>query len=414
MTITAAFAAAMDRLGPFEPQPRVAVAVSGGADSMAAAVLTRDWVTSRGGEMLALVVDHGLRAESSSESEVTCVRLRSLGIASELIRLSGLARGAGLAARARDARHASLERACSARGIVHLVFGHHAADQAETVAMRMLAHSAPSGLAAMAALVENRAVRRLRPLLGMAPGDLRAVLRERGVAWVEDPSNQDPTQLRARLRALRADSGGTGPATRALVSASIARGRQRSALDGTVAAELLCRVTLYPQGYALLSPGPISPEALARLLAVLSGAERPPALSQVAHLAQSPKSATLAGVRLLPAGRLGAGWLLVREASAMAPPVPAVAGAIWDGRFRLARIDTPGAGLTLGAWGSNAPRDRRGLPSAVRWTLPVVRCNGEVIAAGAGLLTGAEFHILPEPRYQLAAARFFPLPQVCG
>ena len=58
-----AFTLAMDRLGPFEPSPELAVAVSGGADSMALALLAQDWVRRRGGTIVALIVDHGLRAE---------------------------------------------------------------------------------------------------------------------------------------------------------------------------------------------------------------------------------------------------------------------------------------------------------------------------------------------------------------
>src|SRR5450432_2141440 len=66
--LAAAFAAAMDRLGPFEPCPALAVAVSGGADSMALAVLARDWVRQHDGSAIALVVDHGLRAASAEEA----------------------------------------------------------------------------------------------------------------------------------------------------------------------------------------------------------------------------------------------------------------------------------------------------------------------------------------------------------
>ncbi len=70
----------------------------------------------------------------------------------------------------------------------------------------------------------------------------------------------------------------------------------------------------------------------------IAGAPFPPPTRSVASLADAPKPATLAGVRLLPAGRLGRWIVGLREPAAMAPPVPAVAGAVWDGRFRLARL----------------------------------------------------------------------------
>jgi 3'-phosphoadenosine 5'-phosphosulfate sulfotransferase (PAPS reductase)/FAD synthetase len=66
--LTNHFVTAMDRLGPFEPCPHLAVAVSGGADSMALTLLAGDWAVRRGGEVLALTVDHGLRAASSTEA----------------------------------------------------------------------------------------------------------------------------------------------------------------------------------------------------------------------------------------------------------------------------------------------------------------------------------------------------------
>ena len=186
----AEFGAAMAPLGPFEPAPHLAVAVSGGADSMALAVLAADWAALRAGQVIALVVDHGLRAESRAEAELSRARLDALGIPSELLVLTGLRAGPGLAARARTARHEVLRAACARRGILHLLLGHHAADQAETIAMRMLARTGPAGLAGMAALVEVAAVRLLRPLLAMPPVRLRATLRARGIGWVEDPSNQ--------------------------------------------------------------------------------------------------------------------------------------------------------------------------------------------------------------------------------
>jgi tRNA(Ile)-lysidine synthase len=404
----------MDRLGPFEPRPRVAVAVSGGADSLAAAVLTRNWVRPRGGDVVGLVVDHGLRRESADEALLTCARLQRAGIASVALTLTDLARGPGIAARARTARHAVLEQACAERGILHLVFGHHAADQAETVTMRMLAGSTPIGLAGMAALSETAAIRRLRPLLGVPPTALRAVLRAEGLDWIEDPSNADPSQQRARLRLLRGDPAGIGSATRALVRASAARGATRAAAEAAWAAELAARVTLYPQGYALLSPGPIAPEALACLLATLSGAERPPPMKQVAPLAAAPRPATLAGVQVLPAGRLGDGFLLVREAAATAPPIPAMVGKLWDGRFRLRSLPAGSEGLTLGAWGAEAPRDRKGLPAAVQRSLPVLRRCNKVAGRSADLFDGTNPHMVFNPHSTLAGGRFFPLLPVCG
>ncbi len=200
----AEFAAAMAGLGPFEPRPRIAAAVSGGADSMALALLADGWAKARGGALLALSVDHGLRAESADEAAATVARLGARGIATRLLRLEGLAHGNAMAERARDARFAVLTRACASVGILHLLLGHHAGDQAETVLMRALGGSGPAGMAGMLPLVETASIRILRPLLGISPARLRATVVTAGLAWVEDPSNADRRALRPRLRMLRA------------------------------------------------------------------------------------------------------------------------------------------------------------------------------------------------------------------
>src|SRR5258708_7155365 len=167
------FTTEMDRLGPFESLPRVAIAVSGGADSMALSWLAQYWVASRGGEATALTVDHGLRAESSDEADITLRRLSALGISGRKLIVTELVRGPALAERAREARYRLLFDACAAASIPHLLLGHHRGDQVETVMLRALSGSASRGLAGMPALIETRHVRLLRPLLDVPPERLR-------------------------------------------------------------------------------------------------------------------------------------------------------------------------------------------------------------------------------------------------
>ena len=374
----------MQRLAPFEPSPCLAVAVSGGADSLALALMARDWAGARGGSVLGLVVDHGLRAASAVEAALTVARLGSRRIDARVLTLTALRRGTGLAERARAARYGSLTQACAAAGILHLLLGHHLADQAETVLMRQLAGSGPDGMAGMSPLVEAPSVRLLRPMLGIPPVALRAMLRADGLAWTEDPSNADPAAQRGRIRALRRDSTGMGAATRALSAAAALASATRAACAGRVAAVLAARARIHAEGYAVLAPGPIAPQALSALIRTVGGALFPVAGASVAALARNPGPATLGGVRLLPAGRLGPGLLIVREAAAVAGPVDAGDGVIWDGRFRLC-LDhgwQPAmlAGMTVGALGKDAARlrDRSDLPAAVLVALPALRrrCRG--------------------------------------
>ena len=378
----AEFAASMAALAPFEPAPRLAAGVSGGADSMALALLADAWARERGGTLLALIVDHGLRRESGAEAAGVAARLGARGIAARVLTVPGLARGSALAERARVARFRVLVAACAGEGIPHLLLGHHAADQAETVLIRALGGSGSAGMAGMAPLVEIGGLRILRPLLAVAPVELRTVVASAGATWVEDPSNFDPVALRPRLRRLRRDRDGEGAATAALVAAAASSGRQRADDEATIAAGLAERVSLRPEGFGVLSEGPIEPRALAALLQTIAGAPYPPPTNSIAALAVAPRAATLAGVRLLPAGRQGAGLLVVREAAAMAPPVPALAGAVWDGRFRLGASACVPAGAMLGALGVDAARLRRrsSLPSVVLQTLPAIRLGTTLLA----------------------------------
>ena len=408
----------MAPLGPFEPSPTVAVAVSGGADSMACALLADDWARGRGGTIRALVVDHGLRAESAAEMRLTAARLGAAGIAVECLTVSDLTPGPGVAARARAARYGVLSAACAARGIVHLLLGHHAADQAETVAQRRLAGSGPAGLAGMAALTESRMIRLLRPLLGVPPGRLRALLRARGLAWIEDPSNQDPMAQRSRLRLLRADADGVGPATAAAVRAAAWRGLRRAAAERDAACWLARNVRIHPEGFATMRPG--APEAgLSALLRGIAGAAYPPPPALVAAWCADPRTATLAGVRILAGGRLAPdGWLLVREAAAMAPDRACILGVRWDRRFRV--LTPPSSGLTIGALGAEAAGLRRlsHLPAAVLVTLPALRQAGRLVAVPHLGHRAACIEVHPELMFEPDAAvcvgEFMPYPAGLG
>lgn len=370
----------MAALGPFPPAPCLAAGVSGGADSLALALLADGWARERGGQLRAFIVDHGLRPEAAAEASQTAAELTARGIDTHILKLRDLRRGPGMAERARAARFAALTTACATAGITDLLLGHHAADQAETVLIRALSASGLSGFAGMAALREFSSMRILRPLLGVAPAALRQHLHDAGLAWVEDASNTDPSALRSRIRALRADRAGDGPATRGLAFAARDAGRSRVTAEAEAADWLAAHVTLRPEGFAILPPGPFPPAVLAALVRAISGAAYPPRTAALANLAAVPTASTIAGTRLLPAQSLGPGWLLVREAAAMAARIPATRDVVWDNRFRLGTHAV--AGLTIGPLGADAAGLRRlsPLPAAVMITLPALRHGEELVA----------------------------------
>jgi len=270
------FAPLMASFAPFEAHPVLAVAVSGGRDSLALALLAHQWASARDGRVVGLIVDHGLRAESADEAANTRDRLANHSIAAEILRWSGAKPASGLQAAAREARYRLLLDACRRLGILHLLVAHHADDQAETMAMRSVRLSGPDGLAGMAALVEQREARLLRPLLAVRRARLTATLEARAVQWIDDPSNVDSRFERARLR-----KAGSTPST--VAGSGATRGAVRAARDGRLAAaavllaecDLPGAVAIDRAGFARLG-GEVAQQLLSRAIQAMGSRDHPP------------------------------------------------------------------------------------------------------------------------------------------
>jgi len=146
------FDAVMGACGPWGLKPRLAVAVSGGADSLALALLAYDWARTRGGEAVALTVDHGLREASAHEARRVGEWLREAGMRHHMLKWHGPHPTTRIQEAARIARYDLLTRWCRANQIMFLLLAHHRDDQAETYLMRKERGSGPTGLAAMRAV----------------------------------------------------------------------------------------------------------------------------------------------------------------------------------------------------------------------------------------------------------------------
>ncbi|MGH6989579.1 MAG: tRNA lysidine(34) synthetase TilS, partial [Stellaceae bacterium] len=359
---TGEFAALMAALGPYERAPRLAVAVSGGADSMALLHLARDWATAQGGSVVALTVDHGLRPESAAEAGQVAAWASALGLPHHVLRWTGARPKGDLQATARRVRYRLLDDACAALDILHLLLAHHRGDQAETFLLRLARGSGLDGLAAMSTIVERPRCRLMRPLLGIPRNRLTATIEVRGQGWIEDPSNDNPAFTRVRLRQSRDILAREG-LDEARLAATAARLAEARAIEETLVARLLARVAApHPAGFVRLdpvilraAPASLRRRVLAAVLGAVGGNEYPPRATRLDRLCQEISSGltrgrTLAGCRVTPArGRV----LICREVAAMAASVPAPPGkeSFWDNRFRVSMpVDAP-AGLSLGALG---------------------------------------------------------------
>ncbi|WP_424134396.1 tRNA lysidine(34) synthetase TilS [Roseomonas chloroacetimidivorans] len=380
----------MAGLGPFGPAPALAVGVSGGPHSLALVLLARNWVAARGGRVLALVADHGLRPESGAEAAGVAARLAGLGIPARVLPL-GLTAGPGLHERARAARLSALLETAEAGGAPWLLLGHHRADQAETVAFRALRGSGPDGLAGMAMARPAGGALILRPLLGVAPGEIEAFLAKRGLAPVRDPSNSDPRFARARLRRVLGDPGGEGAGVAALAAAADAFALRRARMRAAVAARLAGAAQFYETGWARLDRAELGSDAVAE--AALSALVR--ALGGGAH---PPGRAAVAALLARGGGSLGGavwrGAVIAREPARCAPPIPARPGTLWDARWHV--VAAP-KGSWIGVWGTDGARGARrgGLPALVAAGLPAIRdAEGRLVAVPA-LDGGAQLEFRP-------------------
>jgi tRNA(Ile)-lysidine synthase len=178
----------------------VAVAVSGGADSLALLHALRVLAGPRGWRLAVLTVDHGLRPGSAADAAFVADHAKVLGLPARVLVLApaDLAphRRAGPEGAARAARFGALWPAADELGCRWLAAGHTLDDQAETVLLQLLRGAGPDGLAGMTV----RAGRLLRPLLRVRRAETRACCAAIGAAWREDPTNASDEFLRNRVR----------------------------------------------------------------------------------------------------------------------------------------------------------------------------------------------------------------------
>ncbi len=184
-----------------QPGDRVLAAVSGGADSMAMLYVLRALDIP----LEIAHFDHQTRGrESRADAAFVRARATELGLPFHLESrpVAREARQAGVSfeQHARAVRYDFLLRIAAERGCAAVATAHHADDAAETVLMRVLRGSGPSGLAGVPPVRMERGVRIIRPLIDCARAEIEAWLRAHGIAWREDASNRDPRYLRNRIR----------------------------------------------------------------------------------------------------------------------------------------------------------------------------------------------------------------------
>lgn len=396
------FDTSMKKLGVDEVCPKIAVAVSGGGDSLALALLAEDWVKARGGTVLALTVDHGLREGSADEADKVGRLLRAFGIRHDILVWRGSKPATHIQEEARNARYALLLETCRERGFPVLAVAHNLEDQIETFWMRLAHGSGLDGLAAMASSREVDGVTIIRPVLSFSREQLRATCVQRKIEWMEDPSNKNEKYLRVKLRQFEELLAGEGM-TPARLSQTLQKLEDaRAALQSVAAEAATSCVQLHPEGYVTLVltvwknfPRELQRRILAQAISMVAVQDYPTGFDGVEHLRQDLLGAdfagrTLGGCEIFPA-RDGVA-LILREAAAAEGRVKVMEGMVWDRRFAVSGIqsDTLEIGILGDAGISELKKHTDGggavlkrlesLPFKVRRGLPALWREGNLVA----------------------------------
>lgn len=203
MTILERFFSSVNKLGPFEKNAKIAVAVSGGSDSLALTYMLNKWASYYGLELHAITIDHGLRQESSSEAQQVQKLMRSHSIIHSIISLKEVfASKKNIQGEARRLRYQKLCEYCNANNIYHLFTGHNQNDEIENFFIRLARGTTLVGLKGIKRKLIKNNVRILRPLLSFTKQELEEHLTNYKLKWINDPSNSNTKFLRVIARNL--------------------------------------------------------------------------------------------------------------------------------------------------------------------------------------------------------------------
>ena len=379
----------------------IAVAVSGGGDSLFLLLTADRWARRARRPLVVLSVDHALQPESTAWLDQCAQIAARLNRPFSPLLWTGEKPTSGLPAAARLARHRLLADAARGVGAVVILLGQTADDLLEARAMRAAGSTTPDPRewAPSPVWPEGRGVFLLRPLLGLRRADIRAALQTAGETWIEDPANENPRYARARARQLNPQGVAAIAMDEPLALAAEAR-------------EALGAITL-PRARLRQAPKADAARLLGLAAVCAGGADRLPRTAQVERLAErvrslEPFGATLAGARISASE---AEVLIHRElgdARRGARPSVRAEGrrTVWDGRFLIdAEV---GDVRPLHGLARRLPSDQAAAlalaPAPIRGGLPTVICGetatclaldgrarslvGARLAAAAGLVDG--------------------------
>ncbi len=337
---------------------KIAVAVSGGGDSLALLHLLAETCQSHALTLKVVTVDHGLRDESRVEAEWVGKASHQLGLPHKILSWTPIKTG-NLQNLARRARYQMMADWAKSEAIRLVALGHTKNDQAETVMMNLARGSGIDGLSAMTETIERYDIVWIRPFLHHSRSELRGFLNQRGIKWIDDPSNDDDQFDRIKARRLieRTSAIGLGidqlsaTASRLQSSRVVLETAADKAANECASCGEFGEIIFTKKFWHL--PIDLQLRISADALRAVSGNEyRPRRASLMAALDTiKTNKVTLSGCVIEP--DLDGGFCILRELAACGAPVPTTR--VWDGRWRLVKTDAT-EDLRIAALGQSSKR----------------------------------------------------------
>jgi len=348
----------------------IALALSGGGDSIALLHIAAAWTAQAGRRLLALTVDHQLNTDSARWTRFAQAAAHDVGADWRGLDWTGDKPETGLAAAARAARHRLIAEAARDAGARVVLFAHTADDIAE--ADRMRDEGSPLGRlrdwSPCPVWPEGHGLMLLRPMLDARRSVIRGWLKETGREWIDDPANDDLRSARSRARARLAEE-----------DAQPSEGAQ-----APIAPETLRPDFIHHNDGVFRLDRSVSASTLAAALVCAGGGDRLPRGRRLARAVERLRAgetfcATLCGARLQADDN---GVVIVREPGEFrrlpAPPLrlePNVE-AVWDGRWAVTVFEAGWSVVaSAGRQSRLAPADRvrlKALPVSARGARPVL------------------------------------------
>ena len=191
------FKNALNNFFPFEQNPKIAIAVSGGRDSLTLMLLCKLWLEEISGSLVALTIDHKLRKDSGLEAEYVKSLCKENNIEHHTLEWIHSTVESNMQEKARKARYKLLTDFCLKHDILNIFTGHHLGDEIENFFIRLVNGSGIIGLSAHDITFMNN-VRIVKPLKSFSKQEIYDTTTD--LCHIEDPSNISDKFLRSRIR----------------------------------------------------------------------------------------------------------------------------------------------------------------------------------------------------------------------